>query len=361
MAVWDPDRQQIGWGVLGIILGIILVLILYEFIGTLAFAIFVYYATRPIYQRLNDRLTHPDSAATLTILIVVGPMLLVLAYTALIGLHELTHLFRTVNITQYDFLDPYIRENIVQEQSIIWELYHHPLRLIQIDIWNLLIQYRRWIFDYFDLTVTILLRLFLLLSFTFYLLRDDHKIAGWLRNSFEDRYGVIDEYMTGVDSDLRTLYFGNLVHVLVIALFAFVTYQGLNTLVPANTGIPVPTLLALLTGIGSLIPIVGMKIVYFPVTIILLFRTIRTDAAIWFPVVFFVVTLIIVDTIPDFIVRAYVSGRGMHFGMVMFAYVLGVAFFGWYGLFLGPIVLVMSLHFARTVFPELIRGEKVTQ
>jgi predicted PurR-regulated permease PerM len=122
----------------------------------------------------------------------------------------------------------------------------------------------------------------------------------------------------------------------------------------------VPTLLALLTGIGSLVPIVGMKIVYFPMTVILIIRTLRTDAPLWFPVVFFVVTLVIVDTIPDFIVRAYVSGRGFHFGLVMFAYILGVVFFGWYGLFLGPIVLVLFLHFMRIIFPQLVSGEQVT-
>ena len=289
-------------------------------------------------------------------------MLLVLVYTLIIGLHELRHFFQSVRFTKYDtFLDPYINISILKrQQSILDILFHHPFQLLELDLWHLLIQYRRRILFYLKTIANILLRLFLLFSFTFYLLRDDHKIAAWLRDSFEDRHGMIDEYMNGVDEDLRTLYFGNLVHVLVIALFAFVTYQLINVLAPAGTNIPVPTLLALLTGIGSLVPIVGMKIVYFPMTAILIIRALRTDAPLWFPVVFFVVTLVIVDTIPDFIVRAYVSGRGFHFGLVMFSYILGVVFFGWYGLFLGPIVLVLFLHFMRTIFPQLVSGEQVS-
>jgi predicted PurR-regulated permease PerM len=237
MAIWEPSRTQVGWGALGIILGITVVLILYEFIGTLAFAVFVYYAIRPIYQRFIDRFEHPDIAATLTIVLVVGPMLLVLTYTLLIGLHELRHFFQSVDLTQYDtILDTYPNISILyNNQSVTNILFHHPLKLLELDLWHLLIQYRRRILVYLETIANILLRLFLLFSFTFYLLRDDHKIAAWLRDSFEDRHGMINEYMSGVDEDLRTLYFGNLVHVLVIALFAFVIYQLINISTPVGT------------------------------------------------------------------------------------------------------------------------------
>jgi hypothetical protein len=44
----------------------------------------------------------------------------------------------------------------------------------------------------------------------------------------------------------------------------------------------------------------------------------------------------------------------------MIAYIIGPLLFGWYGLFLGPLLLVVLVHFARILLPELVRGEPVT-
>jgi hypothetical protein len=43
----------------------------------------------------------------------------------------------------------------------------------------------------------------------------------------------------------------------------------------------------------------------------------------------------------------------------MFAYILGPVLFGWYGLFLGPLLLVLVVHFVRLVLPELVDGEPI--
>jgi hypothetical protein len=45
---------------------------------------------------------------------------------------------------------------------------------------------------------------------------------------------------------------------------------------------------------------------------------------------------------------------------VLFAYVLGAALFGWYGLFLGPLLLVLAAQSANVVLPELLHGERLT-
>ncbi|WP_101297927.1 hypothetical protein [Halegenticoccus soli] len=42
---------------------------------------------------------------------------------------------------------------------------------------------------------------------------------------------------------------------------------------------------------------------------------------------------------------------------MLFAYLLGAAIFGWYGVFLGPLVLVVIVDFLRLVFPRLLRGD----
>jgi predicted PurR-regulated permease PerM len=356
---WSISRAQIGWGVVGIALGIPLAIVLYSFIGTLVFSIFVYYATRPVYRRLDHRIKHPNLTATITLLIIVLPILLVIGYTLLISIQQLNQILQSANIEQY--------QSMVQPYLSISGQFSNPRELITSVIKGNPQQLLTLLSKSIGIITTVLLRLFLLFAFTFYLLRDDYKIANWIRESFTDdqeafgdRRSVIDEFVSGVDGDLLTLYVGNAVLVLVIGAFSIPTYYVLDTIAPPGTGIPYPILLGVLTGIGSLVPVVGMKIVYFPLTAILLGRALITPSPLWFPVIVFLVMFVIVDTIPDFVVRAFVSSRGLHTGLVMFAYILGAVVFGWWGLFFGPLLLILVLRFARIIFPQLVSDDRIT-
>jgi predicted PurR-regulated permease PerM len=119
-----------------------------------------------------------------------------------------------------------------------------------------------------------------------------------------------------------------------------------------------------------------MKIVYVPMTVYLGAQAGLGANGWWFVGLFAVTAFLIVDTIPDLLVRPYVSSGGslsftslgipkpsvsaeggIHTGTLMFAYVLGPFLFGWYGIFLAPMVLVCVIHFARIVLPKLITGE----
>jgi len=114
----------------------------------------------------------------------------------------------------------------------------------------------------------------------------------------------------------------------------------------------------LLAGVASLIPIVGMKLVYVPVTLYLGAVSYLADpSTLWFTAVFVAVSFVVVDTIPDLVLRPFVSGRTLHVGAVMIAYTLGPLLFGWYGIFLGPIILVLLANFSRHVLSILIDRE----
>mgnify|MGYP006282838631 CR=1 FL=1 len=204
-----------------------------------------------------------------------------------------------------------------------------------------------------------MLRLFVILIVAYYLLRDDHRVATWFRSTFESTPGVV-AFMNDVDSDLTTVYTGNLVTIGITALIAVLVYNGLTLVAPRGTGVAFPLLLGLLTGIFTIIPVFGIKLIYFPYTAYLGFEAARNQAVpIWYPVLFFVVVLVVVDSIPDFFIRSYVSKGSLHMGLVLFAYVLGSIAFGWYGIFLGPIILVLFVHFLRNVLPQLVQGQQI--
>lgn len=104
---------------------------------------------------------------------------------------------------------------------------------------------------------------------------------------------------------------------------------------------------------------IGIKIVYVPGAIYLFVASVDDPTLVWFPIVFVVVSFLIVDVIPDLVLRPYVSGRNLHLGMVMLAYIFGPLLFGWYGLFLGPMLLVLLVHFVALVLPELLAGAPI--
>ena len=61
-----------------------------------------------------------------------------------------------------------------------------------------------------------------------------------------------------------------------------------------------------------------------------------------------------VNTQSPLIIRPYISGKNLHVGMIMFSYIFGSLIFGWYGIFLGPMLCVLILHFGELILPEII-------
>ena len=123
-------------------------------------------------------------------------------------------------------------------------------------------------------------------------------------------------------------------------------------------------MLGILAGVASLIPIVGMKIIYVPTTLYLLLQGILSGGpnSLLLPIVFLIVSFLIVDCIPDLVIRPYISGKNLHTGVIMFSYIFGPLMFGWYGIFLGPMIAILIFHFGGTILPNIMemgfRGNK---
>src|SRR5699024_10405286 len=109
-----------------------------------------------------------------------------------------------------------------------------------------------------------LLHVFLSLAFAFYLLLDEHDLAAWFRAEVGDRETAQHAFLSAIDRDLHSVYFGNVLTVLLVAVVAVVVYNGLNAVAPAQLSIPLATALALATGLASFVPIVVGKLVYVP-------------------------------------------------------------------------------------------------
>ncbi|MFC7154301.1 AI-2E family transporter [Halomarina halobia] len=347
------DWWRAGWVGVGVVLTTAVLFVVYSFIGTFVFGVFIYYATRPVYSRLKRRIYPPSLAAFAALFVLALPAILLFAYTVAIGLQEYQRIATTQGVNLGP-LDPLVRpyldvSNIVQDPQTL--LGDPTLRDIAQRAFDQALGYLGFIGN-------ALLHLFVMLAIAFYLLRDDGRLSRWFFGRFDDSRGVLRDYWKAIDTDLSSVFFGNILNALITGVIGALSYTLLNELVP-GTLIPYPALLGLLTGVASLIPVVGMKLVYLPLTGYLLVQQYAAGEYLWFVAVFFAVSFVIVDSVPDFVLRPYVSGRNLHIGMVMFAYIFGPLLFGWYGIFLGPLLLVLVYHFARIVLPELLSDEPV--
>jgi predicted PurR-regulated permease PerM len=131
-----------------------------------------------------------------------------------------------------------------------------------------------------------------------------------------------------------------------------------NLFAPGNLLIPATVLLAVVTGIFTLVPLVGRSVVYLAIAAFLAAGALQRDpASLWYPLVFFLFMTLAFDNVVRTYIRPYLSGKLFHLSLVMFAYLLGPLLFGWYGVFLGPLVMVVVVQFLQVVVPQL-RGEE---
>lgn len=364
-ALRDYDRSRIPLWLAAIALGLTLAFVIYSYIGTFVLGLFIYYITRPIHRRVANRVVPTSSlAAAVSLLTVALPIILLVGYTVYVGVFQLAAVAESANLQPVlDALQPYIEGMSAGEnpQAVLSSAFNNPQQFLSGGVRDALSQAIAPVAGYLSALGNALIQLFVVLALAFYLLRDDHKLAAWFRAELAGEGTPVYAYLDAVDRNLKTIYFGNILNAFATAILATISYNALNAISPAGVAVPSPTLLGLLTGVGSLVPVIGMKIVYVPVTAVLAVEAfLANPALLWFPVVFAAVSLVIVDTIPDLILRPYVSGRSLHTGSVMIAYIIGPLLFGWYGLFLGPLLLVLIIHFARILLPELVRGEAVT-
>lgn len=141
------------------------------------------------------------------------------------------------------------------------------------------------------------LDVFIVLVVTYYLLIDGHRIREWLLRFDDD--SIAREYLEAVDSELEAVLFGNLMNVIATAVIAIIALQAYNAFVPTAAEAPYPALAGALTGLASLVPVIGMKIVYISLAIAAAIPIVLgPDESLGLYVVgFLVLAVVVVDTI----------------------------------------------------------------
>ena len=348
----ETNRSHIAWWVLGFVLAMLLALVVYKFIGTFVVGLFVYYISKPVYSRLKQDIKSSGLAAFATLVVVALPILLIIGYTLTIGIQGFGKLIQQYQIeTLARYLGPYIE---------ISSLTAPIEQIFSGGIIEAIIGGVEKVTSYIAIIGSLILHMFLALSIAFYLLRDGPGLSKWVVQNFADGEGVFEKYMSSVDRSFHQVFVGNILNVLITAAIGVIVYTFVSVWFgDGYTQLPYPAILGIVAGVASLVPIVGMKIIYIPTTLYLLVQGALAGGpnSFWIlPIVFLIVSFVVVDCIPDLIIRPYISGKDLHVGMIMFSYIFGSIIFGWYGIFLGPMICILIFHFGKLVLPEMVSG-----
>jgi predicted PurR-regulated permease PerM len=346
------DEKRAVVALFGVAVAAVITYVAYRFVAALTVAVFLYYSTRGFYKRLA-RLRLPKRIRAVTAISVLAlPLILLVSYTVVLLVTE---------------LQTFINQSALIEttaSNVSWlQGLEDPPELSPSGLYE---AYQNGRFDAIIgflsdnasfLTSAIsgfFLNLLIVIIITYYLLIDGSKIHAWLLRFDDD--AIVREFLEDADAELEAVLFGNLLNVIAISIIAIASYLAYNSVVPAAVEVPYPALAGALTGIASLIPVVGMKIVYVPLAAMTALPTILggDPSMLVYTAGFLVVALVVVDTIPDLVLRPFLSGEKTHVGLLMLAYILGPVVFGFYGLFFAPILLVLGLTFADTALPRLL-------
>ena len=348
------ERRLVVAGFGALVVGV-LGYIAYRFIAAFTIAVFLYYSTRRFYASLGRFRLPKRARAVLTISLLAVPLILLLSYTLVLVAVEARAFVETYPVFEAapDGIAWFQGLEDLPEPTIagIVEAY----RAGQLDVFiDFAVEQAAFVTS---VVTGLLLNLLIVSILTYYLLIDGETFQDWLLRFDDD--GIVREYFQAADDELEAVLFGNLLNVIVISLISIVVFGGYNAVAPSGAEVPYPALAGALTGIASLIPVVGMKIVYLPLAAIAAVRiALGEDPALLSYVVgFLVLSVVIVDTIPDLVLRPYFSGERTHVGLLMLAYIFGPIVFGFYGLFFAPIVLVLALTFADTALPRLLGAD----
>jgi predicted PurR-regulated permease PerM len=346
------DERRVIVALFGLIVAAAVGYIAYRFVAALTVAVFIYYSTRQFYKALG-RLRIPKRARAMAVLLLLAvPLLALLSYTLVLLVTETRQFLETYPVVETASANVVWLGGFGDVPELTFDAVVEAYRSGRFDA----------IIDFLLANATVLtsaitgffLNLFIVVVVTYYLLVDGSAFQDWLLRFDDD--AIVREYLEAADAELEAILFGNLLNVIAISLIGVGAFKGYNALVPAAVEVPYPALAGVLTGVASLVPVVGMKIVYVPITVPVAAPVLLNGAYDLLPYVgvFVFVAVVIVDTIPDLILRPYLSGERTHVGLLMLAYIFGPIVFGFYGLFFAPIVLALAVTFADTALPRLL-------
>ncbi|MFC7203059.1 AI-2E family transporter [Haloferax namakaokahaiae] len=338
------NRRYLWWWAFGLLLLGVTAWIGYNYVGWIVFGLFTYYVGRPITRWIQRYISSRTIAAALTLAFIIVPIIVFLSLFLGVALNQALQILSSDAATAL----------ISRLQLPFQQLPSDP-----VDAITVILQDPTYTSLFGQVSgvagalATTLFNVFLMLIFAFFLLIQERPLSQWFQKNIFGTDSLAVEYLRSVDRGLTSVFFGYTLTIFVIMILAAVIYGVFNFISPGGIRIPYAILLAVVTGVFTLIPLVGRSVVYAFIVAIMAAQVLQTNPGLlWIPIVFFALMVLVFDNVVRTYIRPALSGKSYNMALVMFAYLLGPALFGWYGIFMGPLLMVVIVEFVTKVMPR---------
>jgi len=314
--------------ILLVLLAFVSFLILKPFLTYILFSIILTIVAYPLYEKLKSRLTFATLAAVIVILLIIIVIIVPSVYLTVTIFVQARDII--TNISAAEFTNLQDIENKLESFFGIEFNFANTLRAWILELSSTIRSYVIGNIITFTRTIVNFLAGVVLMFFImFYLFIDGRRIVEQLKKQFpiEDKYK--DHLFNRGYKTVQGLFLG---------LFLTAVLQGILAAVGYLIfGMPNVILLGFLTGVLSLIPFLGPPVVYIPVSLFLL-----SQGNLFGGLGMILYGFLLLSNIDNFVRPRLVRFRSkVHPLYVILGVVGGVAFLGFAGIVVGPLVLTL--------------------
>ncbi|HEX4919989.1 MAG TPA: AI-2E family transporter, partial [Candidatus Bathyarchaeia archaeon] len=312
-------------------------LIARPFLSPIFFAVMIAIVFHPVHTRIQVRIRRRNTAALISTILVLLLLVVPAVGLGVVASQEITGLYQLLNerSAEQGGWNPYVMH--AMERLLGWAGRHIDLSTLDLRgaLLRWLEQISRSLLSWGAQVVSNLISFFadaLIAFFTlFFLFREGGSMREHAAEVLPLNAGQVERLFTGISNSIVANVYG--------CLAVGVAQGSLLSLAFWVLGLPSPVLWGLVTALFSLIPIIGSAAVWGPAVVILLI------GGHWWKGLILLGWGAAVVAQVDSLVRPYViSGRAkLHTLLVFFALLGGVNAFGVMGLFIGPVVLSVTL------------------
>ncbi len=179
-----------------------------------------------------------------------------------------------------------------------------------------------------------------ILFVVYYVLTDGARLVAYLKRAVPMPSRQIDQLLREAHNGMRAVFVGQILTSLIQGALG-----GVGFLI---TGVPGAIVWAAVMAVLSLLPVVGAFLVWVPAAGFLFIQYSNGDAALWKPIFLLLWGLIVVSQVDNFIRPRLIGDRAnIHPIFVLIGVLGGIAAFGFIGLFLGPLIVGITLSVLR--------------
>ncbi|HIQ39514.1 MAG TPA: AI-2E family transporter [Methanothermococcus okinawensis] len=320
--------------------------LIYPFIDVIALSCAFAYMSKPIYDGIR-RYFGKSTAALICLLIFIIPTVV----AGILVLRDLAAFILQVDIqSTINSLNSILNEI---SNQLGYKFHINESTMVQniLQIWTYLEPHIRGLaFQVMALPI-VFIKVLVIIFLTYYLLKDGDVIKEVILSHVpEEYYQKTKLFLDKLNESYKNLFIGNALTSIVIGIMAGIGYYILN--------VPNAFLLAVLTGIFALLPIVGGWTTYIPLALyyILIGEVVKGIGIFIFGSVF-------LSLLPDFIVRPLIvkNESNIHPSLVLIAFLMGPLTLGLGGFAIGPLIIGAFDAICRVNLEERSKNEENDQ